>query len=391
MHKSSGPSVPELEKNMFLNSRHAQAYRSNCGADWRKLFASWEVHQEAALRGDASTKLIIWRCTEVCGGLGDRQRGILTSFALALVTGRAFFIDSQRPVPFQQYFAVAHPKLHWVFEDKLLEGRSVLEESFLDSPPSIGDYGDANLSYYNEFDVVIQKTNYWKPLSILTNPVIASNHPFRLYQPHILAGCFLNYLLVPQHGLQQEVNQILQRERQHNRGIVALQVRSGDSQSKNLTVMSTLVKTFSFCYASVVARSVPNVMVPFLTTDSPDVISLFQTSYPNLLTFTGTVMHVDGFFGADGNLHDGFRKVVLDHMMLTHADVVVISRSGFGEFAALRGFKSYYLPPNCSTKDEISHYEFPTDLQAGVPATQLNSVEDILKPSFEGRSTVSIN
>ena len=379
-------SVRQIESNMFLDSRHVQAYRSNCGSDWRKLFASWEKHQEAALRGDASIKLIIWRCTDVCGGLGDRQRGILTSFALALVTGRAFFIDSQKPVPFHEYFAVAHAKLHWVFEDKLLQGRSVLEESFMDSFPSIGDYSDANLSYYNQFDVVIQKNNFWKPLSIVSNPLIANEHPFRLYQPHILAGCVLNYLLVPRHDLQLEVHQMLQREWQQSKKIIAFQVRSGDSQVKNTTVMSALVSTFNSCYATVSALSGPTALTPFLTTDSPGVFSLFETSFANLLTFKGTIMHVDGFFGADGSPHNGFRKVVLDHIMLSQADIVIISRSGFGEFAALRGFKSYYSPPNCNSQDEIAHYVFPADMQAGVPATKLNSVEDILRPSFVGRS-----
>ena len=385
-HKSSGPSIHELESNMFLDSRHVQAYRSNCGSDWRKLFASWEKHQEAALKGNAAIKLIIWRCIDVCGGLGDRQRGILTSFALAMVTGRAFFIDSQKPVPFHQYFAVAHSELHWVFDEKLLQGRSVLEESFMDSFPSIGDYSSANLSYYNNFDVVIQKNNFWKPLSIIQNPLIAEDHPFRLYQPHILAGCVLNYLLVPRHDLQMEVHHVLQHEWQHSRQVVALQVRSGDSQLKNTTVMSALVRTFSSCYAKINALSGPTTFTPFLTSDSPGVVSLFQTSHANLLTFTGTIMHVDGFFGADGSPHDGFRKVVLDHIMLSQADIILISRSGFGEFAALRGFKPYYSPPNCSSQDEISHYVFPADLQAGVPATQLNSVEDILIPSFVGRS-----
>ena len=34
-----------------------------------------------------------------CGGHGDRLNGMLGAFVLALLSDRAFFIDSQRPVP----------------------------------------------------------------------------------------------------------------------------------------------------------------------------------------------------------------------------------------------------------------------------------------------------
>ena len=291
---------------MFHDSRHVQAYRSNCGSDWHKLFASWEIHQRSAMRGDTSTKVIVWRCTELCGGLGDRQRGILTSFALALVTGRAFFIDSQKPVPFHRYFAVANSQLHWVFEDRLLRGRSVLEETFMDTFPSVGDYSDANLSYYDQFDVVVQKNNFWRPLSVISNPAVTSNHAFRRYQPHILAGCVLNYLLVPKPDIQIQIHQVLKLEWERNRKVVALQVRSGDNQIKNGTVMSALVSMFRSCILDVTNTTFP-AFIPFLSSDSAEVVTQFKTYYANLLTFTGNIMHVDGFFGADSNLDAGFK------------------------------------------------------------------------------------
>ena len=66
--------------------------------------------------------------------------------------------------------------------------------------------------------------------------------------------------------------------------------------------------------------------------------------------------------------------------MLSQSPQLVISRSGFSEFAALRGFKSYWMAPLCDDHDRVSHYTFPIDLQAGVPATQLNSLQEILQP-----------
>ncbi|CAK8988483.1 Uncharacterized protein SCF082_LOCUS1409 [Durusdinium trenchii] len=40
-----------------------------------------------------------WEGMSYCGGHGDRLNGMLGAFTLALLSGRAFFIDSQRPVP----------------------------------------------------------------------------------------------------------------------------------------------------------------------------------------------------------------------------------------------------------------------------------------------------
>eukprot|EP00913_Durusdinium_trenchii_P002146 g1982.t2 len=46
-------------------------------------------------------KALVYVCTGMsyCGGHGDRLNGMLGAFTLALLSGRAFFIDSQRPVP----------------------------------------------------------------------------------------------------------------------------------------------------------------------------------------------------------------------------------------------------------------------------------------------------
>ena len=97
--------------------------RSECGTDvWRARFAdgqrdsvakidsvvAWVRHQPAPppdvvcrLPGladelrERGIRLVIWQCRarDDCGGLGDRQRGIVSTVALGLCTGRGFFLD----------------------------------------------------------------------------------------------------------------------------------------------------------------------------------------------------------------------------------------------------------------------------------------------------------
>ena len=69
-----------LEAIMFPDQVDAARYRRMCGSDWHRLFQAWEIQQKLALSGDNAIQLVIWRCPQACGGLGDRQRGILTSF-----------------------------------------------------------------------------------------------------------------------------------------------------------------------------------------------------------------------------------------------------------------------------------------------------------------------
>ncbi len=378
-------SASQLEQIMFAREADALRFTAHCRRDWHQLFRGWEELQRRVIHGDTQIGIVVWRCREICGGLGDRQRGILTSFALAITTGRAFFIDSPLPVPLQHYFRVASPDLHWIFCEDMLHNRSVLEESFMDCFPSIGDYAHANLSYYQSFDIIIQKNNFWNPLSILQNPSLRSQRLLLSYDPSTLAGCILNYLLVPAPELQLQAAQLGQRY-SSNDNVIAVQIRSGDNQIKNATVLDELVATFEQCLSQVSQRSSRDHAL-FLTTDSVEVENRIRTkaAYPDLRTFVGPIAHVDGFFGAAGNPDIAFRKIVLDHIMLSYANQLIISRSGFAEFAALRGFRPYYTPPSCASSDQVFH-QFPKELPAGVPATQLNSVNDILMPSFERRN-----
>lgn len=56
-------------------------------------------------------RVLIYSCTAYCGGHGDRLNGMLSAAVIALLTRRAFFIDSARPVPLS---LVLHPKaLDW--------------------------------------------------------------------------------------------------------------------------------------------------------------------------------------------------------------------------------------------------------------------------------------
>lgn len=363
---------------MFLDAADRVEYVKRCGHDWMEIVSRWERLQRRALDGCRDTKAIIWKCDGNCGGLGDRQRGILTSFMLALVIGRAFFIQNDIPVPLQHYFHVANPHLRWTLEESHLEGRTVLHENFLNDWPSIGDYTTANLSHYDSYDFVIQFNNHWQPFQILRNPLTPVwARKLRQYDDHVLAGCLLNYLLVPARSLQDDLHQVRQAVAVHNQRLLAVQIRTGDNQIKNTTVLTDFIQLFQTCIQKL-QRFSPVPFQVFLTTDSDEALQVFQAAYPSLLTFSGDIYHVDGRFGAPADPDAAFRKLVLDHLLISQADEVLISRSGFSEYAVLRGFKSYYTPANCIPGKPIPHFMMPTSQPAPGSVDAIHSLDVML-------------
>ncbi len=359
---------------MFSDPVDAVRYQANCGRAWHKLIAEWEPVQGRAINQD-NVKAVVWRCQGICGGLGDRLRGIMTSFMLALVTKRGFFIDSDTPVPLHKYFHLANPTLHWKFDLALTTNKSVLEETN-DAFPSIGEYASADLSRYEGYDVLIQSNNFWQPLRILQNPGLNSLRALRLYEEQTLAGCLLNYLLVPSNKLRQELAMMRSKLMTNDSEILAVQVRTGDSQHKNFTVLDALLDRFQMCVQGIQSSSDKKYRL-FLTTDSEVFAEKFAVLNSDVLSFPGQVFHVDGDFGTPNSVHDAFTKVLLDHIMLSQAHQLIISRSGFAELAAVRGFKAYYTPLNCHT-GQSTYYKFPELAPIGTATNTINSLEELL-------------
>jgi hypothetical protein len=75
-----------------------------------QLESALRCHEADATSKAETTRLslpyLLYRCNGFCGGLGDRVRGVLTTFYMALVTGRCFGTQWEHPVPISQYFHI---------------------------------------------------------------------------------------------------------------------------------------------------------------------------------------------------------------------------------------------------------------------------------------------
>ena len=82
------------------------------------------AHARARARlaaGDRGVRMVVHSVTrgDPTGGLGDRLNGILTSFYLAVLTDRAFFIHWDKPVPLTTFLVPGGP-INWVPDPRWL-------------------------------------------------------------------------------------------------------------------------------------------------------------------------------------------------------------------------------------------------------------------------------
>ncbi|CAD7942412.1 unnamed protein product [Amoebophrya sp. A120] len=97
------PSLQSSTTWRHYNLRHWQQVESR-GDDTRGESGALEkdnVLLQFIKQNQKSERVLVYRCASIgfCGGHGDRLHGILGLFMLALVTNRAFYIDSPRPLP----------------------------------------------------------------------------------------------------------------------------------------------------------------------------------------------------------------------------------------------------------------------------------------------------
>jgi hypothetical protein len=63
-------------------------------AEYQKKHKIWRNN---LLMGDPSVRTLTWYCNRVCGGIGDRVRGLLLSLLLAVVSERLFLVQWTQP------------------------------------------------------------------------------------------------------------------------------------------------------------------------------------------------------------------------------------------------------------------------------------------------------
>ena len=278
-------------------------------------------------------RYLIYHCENFCGGLGDRFRGIVNSFILALITNRTYGIHHTMPCPLQNF--LRPNKYNWVVNQTLKGGITskvydLIDHTTLPSP---------NMTSHLKEDIVYVRMNRDITVRLMDQVDVPKRIPWLTkFSVAKLFESVLSHLFVLSEDLQTDIDEFKKQHVQGNK-TVCVHYRTG----KNPTNPNDDEERYGNRYLKDVWKFLSKFNmsghVIYIASDSEHVKREAKTRYPErFIDIHGKILHVDR--SKDDANCTGFRKGILEHNFLQQCDVILLSRSGFGRTAAFLRTKS---------------------------------------------------
>lgn len=307
----------------------------------------------------AKHKYVVYTCQKgrICGGLGDRQQGIVSAYILAMLTNRSFVLDMNYPCDISRFQV---PNLYdWTACKEYalkVNKKNVALVNLIDVKGLFTKLIKNQSSVVWKKQVISLRIN-WIIIDMLKEKIYSVIPWTRGFSTEEIIQIVMHILFRPVDSLTEDVNSFLANSVQ-GRTLVCSHIRIGRNPSiphdaaqriggaTNQTVILEFLQNYS--NASEYAL--------FLATDSDEVRQACYAEFENCLSFNKTIVHIDRFKGLDQETAcQGFSDAVLDQMLLTKCDVLVVSRSNFGGMAAyMRGNIGNLFMYNVQMNDVVS-------------------------------------
>lgn len=329
-----------------------------------KAFKEYYEHflQIQSFNQPISKQTMTYACHWKCNGWGDRLRGLMSVYVLALITRRHFMIDMTFPCSIRT--ALEPNLINWTYVDpssvrnekKRKRSKLILDSMTFRSNDSVTKIknliaDDDFVSLWKPYDDILFYTNgYYITPALRNHYVNASAFIGRLHQRFAtqqrLFPFLFELLFRPTESVIERIDQLLKIP---HKQLLCLHMRLGENPTNPFD------DEFPF------RREMPRKMIEFLrqrqdliesketlifvTSDSDEAIHLVEKEFPGkTVTIPGRVMHVDHFLSRK-NLTvpldercDGFIKAIADFYLLGECDVSILSQSGFSHWATRRKY-----------------------------------------------------
>ncbi|CAF1338308.1 unnamed protein product [Rotaria sordida] len=297
-----------------------------------------------------SNKTIIYSCTSFCGGWGDRLRGIISAYILALLTDRHFMIDMNYPC---DILKVVEPNfVNWTYvKHNKSKNRTRL---YINTMPSW------QKAYRNNISNMIKSNDFVKVWSSYDDIFISANSDYMTPALHniymlnktqqllgqmpisqattqIFVAFLFELLFKPSIAVRNRVDSILINSR--HRHLICLHIRIGKNPTNPLDVAFTARENTTKSMIDFVDNYLLNKSssLIFVTSDSSQAVSDILRHYPNSsMSIVGPILHIDRFDRRSPTICDGFVKVIADFYLLGECQTLLLSTSGFSSWANLR-------------------------------------------------------
>ena len=353
-----------------------------CGKEWQSRYRA--LHQEI-INNKREAKFLVYFCDlpfGACFGYGDRIRGLISLFYLAILTDRAFLIHWKAPKSLERFLT---PKnINWTFPIPRLGTRKHFwrkihgqRKKDLDGWQTKNSSAVVNLVKRENFKVFFDK-----PVEIVTSNVYFAEGAMQenkyLMQRaremeispllpgsrrYANIGCAFDVLFDTPPHLQNALRNTRKKLRENSTFVIGIHIRLGDKQfGRNNTRVSESDFPKYFLCAEKVERKLFNLDGRkqarwFLATDSLLVKDYARKHFAEkVITEKNKPEHLDFFKDGEKPLSDeGMMGLLHDHFMLAESDFLVLSRSSFSWTAAGVGkhsSKTYTFGENCSLKSK---------------------------------------
>jgi hypothetical protein len=348
-----------------LSSIISERFTQQCGPLASSLF---EYTKNIQLDPN-NNKYLIWRCSAWqawCGGLGDRLKGIAGAFLLALVLGRKFAMAHPPVSQFDRYFetpeGLAGLGVYWKFvpsrgkrapTEEVIIMRTNMKKGWLTEDDLMHSKNGVDNIYLHSHVFTLQEIQSNKHL----RPALA-----RLALPQnqdLMRGCLLNWLIWPSKRLRSAIEQPLAALRCKGCVIIAIHIRVGGRGGSGSTswtdpsrVPANRTGDFFHC-AKVIERTLSKrtdgaTVKWFVTSDSDKVLAEGRArGGARVVENTGELIHVDISRVTD----TGLQRMYADFELLTEADILIGSPSGFSGYASQIAFLPKLTWPHFTRKD----------------------------------------
>ena len=292
-------------------------------------------------------KVVKFQCTSICGGLGDRIRGLIMAYFFAILSNRRLVVDMRWPCSFTDYFqGNLYP---WISSSDLSINGSWLYIRAIDHNTVLMNELKATsfVEKWSRYDNIELSTNMDFLSTIFSNPRVRSNPVIEMFlrimspeQANIqtLFPLFYNILFRPTDRITRDLDQILAGKSTDNLLCTHLRIGRNPSNPRDSAFQYSVNMTrevIHFISKNRFLEKDPSRLL-FVSSDSIDVTKEVTNYFVNRsFSVPGPVLQID--LPANGvNCNDGFVKVVLDFYLLGECETVILGNSGFSAFANRR-------------------------------------------------------
>lgn len=290
-------------------------------------------------KNDTNQKYIVYQCIDgqLCGGWGDRLKGIYSAYAWALISGRRLLIHINKPCDLT--YLVEPNKINWVenmtelYRNKKIDTLICIDQAYFKDQMK-----NNKLDFFerNETDIIIIRNN----LDWLESFAVNVNIKERLislgfvpaeFKMQFVFRKWYNELFKLNNNIETKYQEFLTKKGSSK--LICAQVRIGGARPHVDHDAPFTDKKNTFIYWNYIRNNFTNNQTDykiFLTTDTRNIEIEAQKEFGDKIIINdGINAHLDREHRLGDNCSKVY-KTYLDFHSLQNCDAAIISESGFG-------------------------------------------------------------